>query len=68
MGMKLANVGVKRSAEDIMLDMCHLHSVLSLPKGRGKAIHRIETPSKTQVLSAFNHYIDDSGVLQPFSQ
>ena len=46
------------------------HSVLSLPKGSGKAIRRLETPGKTQVevLSALNHYIDDSGVLQPLSR
>ena len=67
--MKLAGIDVKRSAEEIMDDMQHLHSVLSLPKGSRKPIRRLETPSKTQteVLSAFNHYIDESGVLQPAS-
>jgi transposase len=68
--MKLAGIDVKRSAEEIMDDMQHLHSVLSLPNGSRKPIRRLETPSKTQakVLSAFNHYIDDSGVLQPASR
>lgn len=68
--MKLANAGVKRSAEDIMDDMRHLHSVLSLPKGARKPIRRLETPSKTQaeVLTAFNHTIDGMGVLQSINK
>jgi transposase len=68
--IKLANADVKRSAKSIMDDMQHLHSVLSLPKGSRKPIRRMENPSKTQaeVLSAFNHYINDSGVLQPLSR
>jgi len=66
--IKVAAAGYRRSAEDIMNDMRHLHSVLSLPK-IGKPTRRLETPSKTQsqLLSAFNHYIDDRGVLQPIS-
>jgi len=64
--MKLAKAGVKRSAEDVMDDMRHLHSVLSLPKGARKPIRRLETPSKTQseVLSTFNHTVDGKGVLR----
>jgi len=67
--MKFSNAGIKRSAEDIMNDMRHLHSVLSFPKGARKPVRRLETPSKTQVeaLSAFKHHIDASGVLHPIS-
>jgi transposase len=64
---RLAARGIKRTAEDVMEDMRHLHSVLSLSKGARKPIRRLETPSKTQaeVLSAFGHQVDDSGVLHP---
>jgi transposase len=63
---RLAARGIKRTAEDVMGDMRHLHSVLSLGKGTRKPIRRLETPSKTQaeVLSAFDHQVDDSGVLR----
>ncbi len=63
--LKLASAGINRTAEDVMDDMQHLHSVLTLNKGSRKPIRRLETPSKTQseVLSALGHRIDDSGVL-----
>ena len=65
--LRLAARGINRSAEDIMDEMRHLHSVLSLSKGARKPSRRLETPSKTQteVLSAFGHLIDASGVLRP---
>lgn len=65
--LKLMSAGINRTAEDVMDDMRHLHSVLMLNKGSIKPIRRMETPTKTQaeVLSAFGHYIDGSGVLQP---
>jgi len=64
--LKLAGAGIKRTAEDVMDDMRHLHSVLTVNKGARKPVRRIETPSKTQseVLKAFSSYVDDSGVLQ----
>ena len=64
--LRLSAVGIKRTAEDVMDDMRHLHSVLTLSKGSRKLNRRLETPSKTQaeVLSAFGYYVDDSGVLQ----
>ena len=64
--LKLASAGIKRTAEDVMDDMQHLHSVLSINKGSRKPSRRLETPTKTQceVLSAFGYRIDDSGVLQ----
>jgi transposase len=64
--LKLSAVGIQRTAEDVMDDMRHLHSVLTLSKGSRKLDRRLETPSKTQaeVLSAFGYYVDDSGVLQ----
>ena len=63
--LKLASAGINRTAEDVMDDMQHLHSVLTLNKGSRKPIRRLETPTKTQseVLSALGHRIDDSGVL-----
>jgi len=63
--LKLASAGINRTAEDVMDDMRHLHSVLTINKGTRKPIRRLETPTKTQseVLSALGHRIDDSGVL-----
>jgi transposase len=65
--LRLAARGINRTAEDIMDEMRHLHSVLSLSKGARKPNRRLETPSKTQaeVLSAFGHQIDAGGVLRP---
>jgi transposase len=65
--LKMNAAGLKRSAEDIMDDMRHLHYVLAFNKGCGKLERRLEAPSKTQaeVLSAFGHHIDQGGVLQP---
>jgi len=67
--IKLASAGVKRTAEDVMDDMRHLHSVLTLNKGARKPVRRLETPTKTQseVLSALGHHIDAGGVLHPTS-
>jgi len=67
--LKLASAGINRTAEDVMDDMQHLHSVLTLNKGSRKPIRRLETPTKTQseVLSALGHRIDDGGVLHPIA-
>jgi hypothetical protein len=64
--IRLCAAGVGRTAEDVMEDMQHLHSVLTLTRGSIKPIRRLETPTKTQseVLSALGHRIDHSGVLQ----
>lgn len=64
--LRLAARGINRTAEDVMDEMQHLHSVLSLNKGARKPSRRLETPSKTQaeVLSAFGHHIDAGGVLR----
>ena len=53
--LKLKSAGIERTAENVMDDMKHLHSILTLPKGARKPTRRLETPSKTQaeVLSAF---------------
>jgi transposase len=66
MELRLAAAGIKRSAAEVMDDMRHLHSVLSLRKGHRSPERRLEAPSKTQaeVLSAFDYHIDESGVLQ----
>jgi len=65
--LKMAAAGIKRTAQDIMDDMRHLHEVLTLTKGTRKPGRRLETPSKTQaeVLSALGYHVDESGVLQP---
>jgi transposase len=65
--LKTNTAGLKRTAEDIMDDMRHLHDVLALKKGARKPDRRLETPSKTQaeVLSVFGHHVDESGVLHP---
>ena len=67
--LRLSAAGVSRTAEDVMEDMQHLHSVLTLNRGAIKPIRRLETPTKTQseVLTALGHRIDDSGVLQPIA-
>jgi len=67
--LKLRSAGINRTAEHVMEDMKHLHSILTLQKGARKLTRRLETPSKTQVevLLAFGYRADDSGVLQPAS-
>lgn len=64
--LKMAAAGRKRSIEEVMNDMRHLHYVLSVRKGSRTPECRLETPSKTQseVLSAFGYHVDQSGVLQ----
>ena len=65
--LKLMVASVNRTAEDVMDDMRHLHSVLTLPSNRRKPRRRVECPTKTQseVLSALGHYVTKGGVLQP---
>ena len=65
--LKLNAAGIGRTAEDVMDDMRQFHSVLMLTEGGRKPRRCLEIPTKTQaeVLSAFGHYVDDSGVLQP---
>ena len=65
--LRLKTVGIERTAEDVMADMKHLHSILTLPKGARKPTRRLETPSKTQAeaLSAFGYHVNEGGVLQP---
>jgi transposase len=67
--LKLIAAGINRSAEDVMDDMRHLHSVLLMRAGARKPERRMEIPTKTQaeVLSTFGHYVDAGGVLQPRS-
>jgi len=67
--LKLNAAGIRRTAEDVMLDMRHFHSVLLLKSGAQKPARQLEIPTKSQaeVLSAFKHYVDDGGVLHPIS-
>jgi len=64
--LKMAATGQKRSIEEVMDDMRHLHYVLTVKKGSRTPERRMETPSKTQseVLSVFGYHVDESGVLQ----
>lgn len=64
--LSLKKHGINRSAQDVMADMQKLHSVLLFSGGKRKPERRMEIPTKTQaeVLSAFNHYVDDGGVLR----
>jgi len=64
--LKLASLGINRTAEDVMADMKHLHSILSFQKGSRLPRRRLETPGKTQaeVLTAFGCQVDEGGVLQ----
>jgi transposase len=68
--LKLKAAGVDRTAEAVMEDMRHLHSVLIMRDGGRKAERRLEIPTKTQaeVLSAFGVSIDAGGVLRPSSR
>lgn len=68
--LKLNAAGIHRSAEDVMEDMQHLHSVLLVKDGGRKADRRIEIPTKTQaeVLSAFGFSVDAGGVLRPITR
>jgi transposase len=65
--LKLMAAGVNRTAEDVIDDMRHLHSVLTLPTGHRKPRRQLEHPTKTQaeVLSALGHHVTKGGVLQP---
>jgi transposase len=65
--LKLNAAGVRRTAEDVMQDMHHLHSVLLLKNGGRTADRQIEIPTKTQaeVLSAFGFSVNAGGVLHP---
>lgn len=68
--LKLTACGIKRSAEDVMDDMRHLHSVLTVKEESRKPERRLETPSETQaeILKALGYYVDDRGVLQPLKR
>ena len=64
--LRLDRNGIQRNAQDVMEDMKHLHSILSLTDGRRNVNRRLEQPTQTQaeVLSVFGHRVDKSGVLQ----
>jgi transposase len=65
--LRLKAAGIHRTAEDVMEDMRHLHSVLVMKDGGRKANRQTEIPTKTQaeVLSAFGFLVDAGGVLRP---
>ena len=67
--LRLSVAGISRTAEDVMDDMSHLHSVLTLNKRSRKPVRRLETPTKTQseVLSALGYRVDSGGGLHPIS-
>jgi len=67
---RFAEAGVRRTARDVMTDMLHLHSVLSITDKGRKPVRRLEMPTKTQaeVLKALGYQVDKRGVLQPLSR
>ena len=64
--LRLEEKGIHRTADSVMEEMKHLHSVLMLESGFRNPQRRLEQPSKTQgeVLQAFGYQIDKCGVLQ----
>jgi len=66
---RLSEAGVNRTARDVMEDMRHLHSVLSITDRGRTPLRRLEMPSKTQkeVLKALGYKVDKRGVLQPLN-
>ena len=67
---RLAEAGVFRTARDVMDDMIHLHSVLSIADKGRTPVRRLEMPTKTQaeVLKALGYQVNKRGVLQPYSR
>jgi transposase len=67
--LKLNAAGIRRTAQDVMEDMRHFHSVLLLKAHPQKPIRQLEIPtiSQAELLSAFKHYVDDGGVLHPIA-
>ncbi len=64
--LKLEASGIKQTADVVMNEMRHLHSVLSFTDGRFKPLRRLECPTEGQseVLETFGYQIDRGGVLQ----
>jgi transposase len=64
--LKLEASGIKKTADVVMNEMRHLHSVLSFTDGRYKPLRRLECPTEGQseVLETLGYQIDRSGVLQ----
>ena len=64
--LKLEASGIKKTADVVMNEMRHLHSVLSFTDGRYKPLRRLESPTEGQseVLETLGYRIDRSGVLQ----
>ncbi len=67
---RLSEAGVARTARDVMEDMHHLHSVLSIADRGRTPVRRLEMPTKTQaeVLKALGYQVDRRGVLQPLAR
>lgn len=65
--LRLSEKGIHHSAEDVMEDMSHLHSIMVMRDGRSEPVRKLEQPTKTQAeaLSALGYQIDAGGVLQP---
>jgi len=65
--LRLQEHGIKATADSVMEELRHLHSVLSIEQdGRSKPRRRIEEPSPEQeeFLAALGHCVDAQGVLQ----
>ena len=66
---RLSEAGVNSTARDVMEDMRHLHSVLSITDRGRTPLRRLDKPSKTQAeaLKALGYKVDRRGVLQPLN-
>jgi len=68
--LRLSRAGINRTAEDVMSDMRHLHSMLYLRAGDKSFKRCVEKPTKKQkeVLAAFGYVVTPDGVLQPLKR
>lgn len=68
--LQLAQAGIQRTAQQVMEDMHHLHSVVTMQSLRSRPVRKLEQPTKTQaeVLKAFGYKIDAYGVLHKITR
>lgn len=67
--LKLQKAGIQRTVTDVMDEMKHFHSVLSVPHDLKKPFRRLETPTEgqTEIFKVLGFQVDAKGVLQPIS-
>jgi transposase len=67
--LKLQKAGINRTATDVMDEMKHFHSILSIGHPSNKPNRRLETPSPTQsaIFKSLGYQVNSKGVLRPIS-